>query len=227
MTICTELPEIQIVRHARAKHLRLRVHADSIRLTVPSFCSNKQIESFIQQSETWLLETWQKQHTILQSQNHSLPSQIQLFNQEQAIQIQYIVQKKPLIYHPEQALLLINQQQPESVLKAFVQYYAKHQLPEYLSELSQQCTLPFAKCNIRQPKTRWGSCSSKHDIMLNAALVLYPLAVVRYVCVHELVHTQHFDHSAAFWAEVAKYDPQFKQHRQILKTTALPYWWHR
>ena len=136
MTICTELPEIQIVRHARAKHLRLRVHADSIRLTVPSFCSNKQIESFIQQSETWLLETWQKQHTILQSQNHSLPSQIQLFNQEQAIQIQYIVQKKPLIYHPEQALLLINQQQPESVLKAFVQYYAKHQLPEYLSELS-------------------------------------------------------------------------------------------
>lgn len=226
MTICSDLPEIQIVRHARAKHLRLRVHADSIRLTAPSYCSHRQIENFIKQSETWLLETWQKQLRLLQSQSHSLPNDIQLFDLDHRLEIEYATQKKSLIYQPERAVISINQQQPEAALKAFVKYYAKHQLPTYLSKLSQQHALPFAKCNIRQPKTRWGSCSSKHDIMLNAALVLYPLAVVRYVCIHELVHTRYFDHSAAFWAEVAKYDPEFKQHRQMLKTSPLPYWWH-
>ena len=66
---------------------------------------------------------------------------------------------------------------------------------------------------------------AKHDIMLNSALVLFPEAITRYVCVHELAHTQHFDHSARFWAEVAKYDAAFQQHRKTLKTTALPHWW--
>lgn len=226
MTICTDLPEIQIVRHARAKHLRLRVHADSIRLTVPVFCSHRQIESFIQQSKAWLQETWQKQHTVLQSQCHSLPQDLQLFDQTDKLQIEYATQKIFFIYRPEQAVVVINQEQPEAGLKAFVQDYAKHKLPIYLNQLSQKYALAFAKCNIRQPKTRWGSCSSQHDIMLNAALVLYPLQVVRYVCIHELVHTRHFNHSAAFWGEVARYDAEFKQHRQILKTSALPFWWH-
>ena len=61
--------------------------------------------------------------------------------------------------------------------------------------------------------------------MLNSALVLFPEAITRYVCVHELAHTQYFDHSARFWAEVAKYDAAFQQHQRTLKTTALPYWW--
>lgn len=33
-----------------------------------------------------------------------------------------------------------------------------------------------------------------------------PAQITRYVCIHELAHTKHFDHSPAFWAEVAKFD---------------------
>ena len=40
-----EMPEI-IVRHVRARKLRLRVEPASIRLTVPLFCSKKQIQQF-------------------------------------------------------------------------------------------------------------------------------------------------------------------------------------
>ena len=63
--------------------------------------------------------------------------------------------------------------------------------------------------------------------MLNSALVLFPENITRYVAIHELAHTKHFDHSPRFWTEVAKHDPEFKIHRQLLKTTPLPYWWHQ
>lgn len=226
MSICQDLPEIQIVRHARAKHLRLRVYTDSIRLTVPLRCGRQQIESFLKQSESWLVETWQKQYDSTQVQSQTLPQQIQLFDHNIAIDIEYVAQKDLFIYLPEHNMLRVDQTQAEIGLKTFILSYAKHKLPKYLSRLAQEHVIPFAKCNIRHPKTRWGSCSSQHDIMLNAALVLYPQAVVRYVCIHELAHTRHFDHSPAFWSEVEKFDINYKQHRKMLKTIALPYWWH-
>ena len=98
-----------------------------------------------------------------------------------------------------------------------IQYAKEH--------LAYECKLPFGKCAIRQPKTRWGSCTAKHDIMLNSGLVLFPQEIARYVAVHELAHTQHFDHSQRFWKKVEKHDANFQQHRKILKTSSMPWWW--
>ena len=221
-----DLPEIKIVRHASAKHLRLRVEPNAIRLTVPPFCSNKQIQAFIQQSTTWLLETWRKQQQKITAQPDLLPTELKLFNLEQPITIQQQSQKKAFIYDVEHYTLTLSDQVAEAALKNFCMAYAKQQLPHYLEQLSLEIGLQFAKCNIRQAKTRWGSCSGRHDIMLNAALILFPIEQVRYVCVHELAHTKHFDHSPQFWMEVQQHDAEFKQHRKDLKSGRLPYWWH-
>ncbi|WP_407304369.1 M48 family metallopeptidase [Acinetobacter sp.] len=218
-----ELPEIKIVRHARAKCLRLRVDSTQIRLTVPVLCSKRKIQNFIDQAEEWLLKTWQQQTQNIQQQ--TLPKELKLFNLDQPLQIVYETQKQSFIFDEVKNQLLISDHQPEQYLKAFVIDYAKHHLPICLDQTSQECNLSFGKCAIRQPKTRWGSCTSKHDIMLNSALVLFPKHVARYVCVHELAHTRHFDHSARFWSLVEKFDPQYKQHRQILRKTPMPYWW--
>ena len=220
------LPEIQITHHARATRLRLRVEPTQIRLTVPKFCSKRQIQDFLKQSEQWMVETWQKQQASLVQVERTLPTELHLFNREKAITITYKTQKNVYMYDELNHQLWVSDRQPESYLKAFVIAYAKHHLPVYLQQLSHETGLKFGECSIRQPKTRWGSCSAKHDIMLNSALVLFPEAITRYVCVHELAHTRHFDHSARFWAEVAKYDAAFQQHRKTLKTTALPYWWN-
>ena len=218
-----ELPEIKIVRHARAKCLRLRVDSTQIRLTAPVLCSKRKIQNFIDQAEEWLLKTWQQQTQNIQQE--TLPTELKLFNVDQPLQIVYQTQKQSFIFDEVKNQLLISDRQPQQYLKAFVITYAKQHLPLYLEEVSQESSLSFGKCTIRQPKTRWGSCSAKHDIMLNSGLVLFPEHVTRYVCVHELAHTRHFDHSPRFWAEVHKHDENFQQHRKILKTTPMPYWW--
>jgi predicted metal-dependent hydrolase len=219
-----DLPEIQITHHARATRLRLRVEPTQIRLTVPKVCTKKQIQAFLQQSEQWMIETWQKQQNKM-GQHQALVTELKLFNLTQPIQINYVVQKQTYLWNAEQQMLLVSDRQPEQYLKAFVIAYAKQHLPLYLAKITGETGLQYLQCSIRQPKTRWGSCSVKHDIMLNSALVLFPLEIARYVCVHELAHTVYFDHSAHFWAKVAEHDPNFKQHRHTLKNTTLPFWW--
>lgn len=221
-----DLPEIKIVRHASAKRLRLRVEPMAIRLTAPYFCSTQQIQAFIQQSSTWLVETWQKQQQRVETHASGIPTELKLFNRADPIAIQLQTQKKAFIFNAELGQLTLSDQATEASLKAFVLAYAKQQLPLYLAQLSLETGLAFAKTNIRQAKTRWGSCSVRHDIMLNAALVLFPIESVRYVCVHELAHTQHFDHSPQFWAKVQQHDADFKQHRKDLKSAPVPAWWY-
>ena len=133
--------------------------------------------------------------------------------------------KNSYLFDEKNHQLLISDRQPESYLKAFVIAYAKQYLPIYLKQVSSETGLKFAECAIRQPKTRWGSCSAKHDIMLNSGLVLFPESITRYVVVHELAHTKHFDHSSNFWAEVEKHDANYKNHRQSLKSSPMPWWW--
>lgn len=221
----SNLPEIQITRNIRATRLRLRVEPTQIRLTAPVFCTKGQIQKFLVESEAWMIKTWHAQQQKVQSIDRTFPKELQLFNLETPLQLTCTTQKQNFIYDDQAAELVISARNPESYLKTFVIAYAKHHLPLYLEQLSQQCQLDFGQCAIRQPKTRWGSCSAKHDIMLNSGLVLFPEKITRYVCVHELAHTKHFDHSPHFWAEVQKHDANYQQHRKLLKSTPMPYWW--
>lgn len=220
------LPEIEITRKLRATRLRLRVEPTQIKLTVPQFCSQRQVQDFLKQSEQWMIETWQKQQEKSGQIDKTFPTELKLFNLKKPLQVVYQTQKNSFILDQQNHQLFVSDRQPESYLKAFTIAYAKTHLPPYLQKLSIETGLKFNQCAVRQPKTRWGSCSAKHDIMLNSGLVLFPHEIARYVAVHELAHTKHFDHSARFWAEVEKYDVNFQQHRKILKTTPMPWWWN-
>ena len=225
LSLKAQLPEIKMIRHASARSLRLRVEPTGIRLTVPLFCTKKQIQQFLNQSEQWLIETWDKQQKQL-NLTAAFPEQLDLFYHLQPFQIIQQQQRNIFKFDWQHHILLIRNEQPEKALQAATLGYAKQFLPEYLNQISQETGLSYQRCTIRRPKTRWGSCSSKHDIMLHAALVLMPEQNVRAVCVHELVHTRHFDHSPAFWHRVSQHDPDYLQHRRQLKNIQLPAWWY-
>ena len=66
------------------------------------------------------------------------------------------------------------------------------------------------RLQVRCQRTRWGSCSRRGTISLNACLLFQRPEVLRYLIVHELSHLKHMNHSARFWAEVARHEPDWK-----------------
>ncbi|MCR4754967.1 MAG: M48 family metallopeptidase [Lachnospiraceae bacterium] len=75
----------------------------------------------------------------------------------------------------------------------------------------------YGRIAIRYQKTRWGSCSGKHNLNFNCLLVNAPDEVLDYVVVHELCHILEMNHSPKFWEEVKKVIPDYKKHRKWLK----------
>jgi predicted metal-dependent hydrolase len=113
-----------------------------------------------------------------------------------------------------------------SCLKLWLKKKAKKELVELLEHYSRKYNLPYRFVSIRLQSSRWGSCSKNHDINLNAKLLLLPLELTHYVIVHELIHTLHFNHSAAFWDAVAEIVPNHRELRSQLKRIdqSLPNW---
>jgi predicted metal-dependent hydrolase len=103
---------------------------------------------------------------------------------------------------------------------------ARRTLLPRLAVLSYQNQFPYERATVRQQRTRWGSCSRKKTISLNARLLLLPPAVVDYVLIHELCHTSEMNHSPRFWALVEAHDPEFRAHKKVLRQSAkeLPRW---
>lgn len=103
---------------------------------------------------------------------------------------------------------------------------AYRDLVPWLEALSRELGLRYRRAYVRLQRTRWGSCSSRKTISLNAKLLLLPPALVRSVLIHELCHLVEMNHSARFWARVERHDPDFRAHRKSLHAAwkLLPRW---
>ncbi len=77
--------------------------------------------------------------------------------------------------------------------------------------------IAYGRISMRNQRTRWGSCSSDGNLNFNCRLLYMPLELLDYVVVHELAHRRHMNHSAAFWSEVEKYLPDYKERKARLK----------
>lgn len=77
----------------------------------------------------------------------------------------------------------------------------------------------FNKINIKNQKTRWGSCSRKRNLNFNYKIIFLPPEVADYIIVHELCHLKEFNHSAKFWKSVERTMPNYLKIREQLRTT--------
>ena len=64
-------------------------------------------------------------------------------------------------------------------------------------------------------------CSSKGNLNFNCLLMLAPAEILDYVVVHELCHRKEMNHSKAFWAEVEKVLPDYRESVKWLKEKGI------
>jgi predicted metal-dependent hydrolase len=105
----------------------------------------------------------------------------------------------------------------QKALKSWLTNKAKEYLIPQLKKVSEETGLAYSSVTVRRQKTRWGSCSSRRSISLNARLLFLPPDLVTYILVHELCHTKHLNHSPVFWRLVASYLPDYRQFDRQLR----------
>lgn len=77
---------------------------------------------------------------------------------------------------------------------------------EAAREIAQRVTLKARSIGrrerrivIRDPRTRWGSCSPEGSLSFSWRLLLAPERVLDYVVAHEVAHLVHLHHGQRFW----------------------------
>jgi len=113
--------------------------------------------------------------------------------------------------------------------------YSKHDYLEYKDKAFELATervkhfnkiykFKFNKINIKNQKTRWGSCSKKGNLNFNYKIALLPPRISDYIIVHEICHLGEFNHSRRFWKLVSKAIPDYQKIKDELKKTGVVFY---
>lgn len=94
---------------------------------------------------------------------------------------------------------------------------AKKLVENKIQEFNKFYGFQYKEITIRNTSSRWGSASKKGNLSFNYRIALLPPELADYLVVHELCHLKEMNHSANFWALVAKSIPDYKKRRKELR----------
>ncbi len=94
---------------------------------------------------------------------------------------------------------------------------AKKKIEHY----NQTYNVRINRINIKNQRTRWGSCSAKGNLNFSYKIALLPEHLADYVIIHELCHLKEFNHSCNFWNLVAQIMPDYRVKRRELRKIGL------
>ena len=81
---------------------------------------------------------------------------------------------------------------------------AKQVLPAMVARLAHENGFSYGRVTIRATRSKWGCCTSQNNLSLSLFLMTLPTHLQEFVVLHELCHTIHHNHSAAFHALLNK-----------------------
>jgi len=219
--------KISVKKSRRNRYLRLSISpVGEIRLTAPLFASDVAIQHFLASQQDWIRKVLEKlpskanlqfysgeTFTILDSvwevvRLNSADSQLKLHLDRQA--------------HKVYVFAHVNTEKEElgKLLRKRLIALARDRITQDVNDLGLAHDFSFQGISIREQKSRWGSCSSSGSLNFNWKILLAPLAVYKYVIVHELSHLKEHNHSAKFWQLVESLQADYRQHRIWLKRNA-------
>nr|WP_292531916.1 SprT family zinc-dependent metalloprotease [Methylocystis sp.] len=76
---------------------------------------------------------------------------------------------------------------------------ARCDLEQAVARHTAALRLPPRGVGLRDPISRWGSCSASGSLNFSWRLIMAPPFVLDYLAAHEVAHLVHLDHSPRFW----------------------------
>jgi len=228
----------RVTEHPRARHVHLKLSwRGELEVVVPRGYNPRNIPAVVAAKQAWL----RRARARLGEQTRSLPEEY--FEQRpHRVRLRALEETYTVIYRASAGVRRVTFAETDRTLiivsptgdayacanglRAWLRAKALQTLPSWLRQTSRELRMPYLKTAIRGQRTRWGSCSARGVISLNCKLLFLTHAEVQYLFVHELCHTRHLNHSARYWALVARKVPDYRRFEASLREAwrVVPRW---
>lgn len=222
----------------RARRLILRfLNADTLELVLPEGVRLKQATDFLDKHAAWIREARERWAAGSEERERGLPSRIHLHAIKELWHVKGTFApgtKVRLAERPPGHLLELQGRldRPHlwsALLQTWLKRKANVVLVPWLERIAKRTGLDYRRVTVRLQRSRWGSCSCRQHLNLNARLLLVAPELVDYLLIHELCHTRELNHSRRFWLLVERHCPEYKElDRQLnVASRELPHWSQR
>lgn len=202
---------VTLRRSARARRLSLRVSRldGRITLTAPSRLPERECEEFLSDKADWVRKALA---TVPEARALTNADTLPFEGRDVPIQ-----NGKGRACRMTDAGLEVPTKRRAAALKAFLKEAARARLVPAAERYANSLGKTPKAIQLRDTRSRWGSCTSEGKLMFSWRLIMAPPDVLDYVAAHEAAHLVEMNHSPAYWAVVERIYPNYKEPRAWLK----------
>ena len=209
----------QLRRSDDATEPRIDVDIHGVTVVVPQsgeLCP----EELLKENAVWVVEKKAKYDTYreqIPEREYEAGTTFPYLGDEREV----VVERRPSSSVADETLRLARHHVAEtSVKRALETLYrrkARETFEKRANNFSEEMGVEYEQIEVRNQRTKWGSCSPSGTLGLNWRLMMAPRDIVDYIVIHELAHLREANHTDAFWSLVAEQDPDYEEHSRWLE----------
>jgi len=219
MTEYCGLP-LTIKPNPRAKRVLVKlVPGKGLEVVVPKRFNPHLIPGILDEKRLWIERTKARMEaggTDLSGRPPVLPGTIEFLAMNREYSVSYLDKPGRISITENGPRLMVSGPEGDDAsridaLRRFSARKAREFMLPRLDRISRGLSLPYEALRVRRQKTRWGSCSGRGTISVNAKLLFLPIELLDHLLLHELCHTKHMNHSQKYWSLVERHEPEFER----------------
>lgn len=202
--------------------VRIRINGSDVKVTMPSWMPYKAAVLYVSQKSAWIASNRVAKAVLRNGNRIGKSHYLELVRGSGSRYSSSQTSEKLTVRIP------IDADPASTAVQKKITQYAQKSLQVQAEELILPRVRSFAAnhgfivnaIEIKNLKSRWGSCSNKQDLAFSLFLIQLPWECIDYVIYHELAHTVHLNHSKDFWLLVQQYVPRYNEIRKAMKQYA-------
>ena len=212
------------VERKKVKNINLRIRPDlSVYISAPINIDKYYIEQFILSKKDWIDKNIKKINEYSKNkleEDYTDGSKIKFLGKFYNLEVKLSGFDKIIFKDNKFILYTLNDdfEYKKKIIYTFYFNEANKIFNDRIEKWKSIMKEDFKRLIIKQIKGKWGYCNCVNSIIaLNIDLIKRSLFEIDYVCVHELAHLKHPNHSTNFYRHVELYMKNYKEAEKLLK----------
>ena len=212
-------------RSDRARHARIEVDRDGVRVIVPRGMALREAAAFVASRQSWIERTLRRYQ---QGERGSPRARLADGGSVPYLGRELLLRARaepgrvrPHVARRDGELRVAVGDPGEGPLRAALERWYRRQarveVAARLDAATVRAATTYSGLSIRGQRTRWASCSQDGAMSFNWRLMLAPEEILDYVVEHEVAHLEVLGHSRRFWSLVERRYPEYRERERWLR----------